>query len=257
MKKMTLYPIHTPIIRPGEDIAKVMMNALDRGKLRLEDRDIIVIAESVVATSQGRLEKLDQVNPSEDAMRMAKKYDLDPKIVEVVLRESNEVYGGVGDVLLTQKDGLFVANAGVDSSNAPNDYVVLLPKEPQKTADSIKKAVEKKTGKKIGVIIGDSRVIPLKRGVIGVALATAGIEPVEDYRGKVDLFGRKLKMTFRAIADDVVSAAQILMGEANEQIPMVLIRGVPIKFTEKPQQEMQLSPEECIYMKVFQLRPTH
>jgi coenzyme F420-0:L-glutamate ligase len=152
---------------------------------------------------------------------------------------------------------LFVANAGVDSSNAPNGYVVLLPKEPQKTADRIKKAVEKETGKKIGIIIGDSRVIPLKRGVIGVALATAGIEPVEDCRGKTDLFGRKLQVTFRAIADDMVSASQILMGEADEQIPMVLIRGAPIKFTEELQQDMQLSPEECIYMKVFQLRPIY
>lgn len=254
---MSLYSLYTPIIRPGDNIAKVMMNALEREKLHLEDGDIIVIAESVVATSQGRLEKLDQVNPSEGAIRLAKKYDLDPKIAEVVLREANEVCGGVKGVLLTQKDGLFVANAGVDSSNAPNDYVVLLPKEPQKTADSIKKDVEKKTGKKIGIIIGDSRVIPLKRGVIGVALATAGIESVEDCRGRVDLFGRKLQVTFRAIADDMVSAAQILMGESDEQSPMVLIRGAPIEFTEEPQQEMQLSPEECMYMNVFQLRHTH
>ena len=254
---MTLYSLHTPIIRPGDNIAKVMMNALEREKLHLEDGDIIVIGESVVATSQGRLEKLDQVNPSEDAIRLAKKYDLDPKIAEVVLRESDDVYGGVGDVLLTQKDGLFVANAGVDSSNAPNGYVILLPKEPQKTADRIRNDVEKKTGKKIGIIIGDSRVIPLKKGVIGVALATAGIEPVEDCRGKTDLFGRKLQVTFRAIADDMVSASQILMGEADEQIPMVLIRGSPIKFTEDLQQDMQLSPEECMYMKVFQLRPVN
>ncbi len=254
---MILYSLYTPIILPGDNIAKVMMNALEGENLHLEDGDIIVIAESAVATSQGRLEKLDQVNPSEGAMRLAKKYDLDPKIAEVVLRESNEVCGGVKGVLLTQKDGLFVANAGVDSSNAPNDYVVLLPKEPQKTADRMRKDVENITGKKIGIIIGDSRVIPLKRGVIGVALATAGIEPVEDCRGRVDLFGRKLQVTFRAIADDMVSAAQILMGEADEQSPMVLIRGAPVKFTEEPQQEMQLSPEECMYMNVFQLRHTH
>ena len=251
---MRLYSLETPIIRPGDDIAKVMMNVLEREKLHLEDGDVIVIAESVVATSQGRLEKLDQVNPSDEAMRMAKKYDLDPRIVEVVLQEANEVYGGLRKVLLTQKDGLFVANAGVDSSNAPDGYVVLLPKEPHKTADRIRKNIEKKAGKKIGIIIGDSRVIPLKRGVIGVALATAGIEPVEDSRGREDLFGRKLQVTFRAIADDMVSAAQILMGEADEQSPMVLIRGAPIKFTKEPQQEMCLSPEECIYMNVFQLR---
>ncbi|MDD4898515.1 MAG: coenzyme F420-0:L-glutamate ligase [Methanocellales archaeon] len=252
---MILYSLETPIIRPGDDIAKVMLNVLKREKLHLEDGDVIVIAESAVATSQGRIKKLDHVNPSEDAMRIAKKYDLNPRIVEIVLQEANEVYGGSRGVLLTKKDGLFAVNAGVDSSNAPEDCVVLLPKDPQETADRIRKDVEKKAGKRIGIVIGDSRVIPLKRGVIGVALATAGIEPVEDCRGREDIFGKKLKVTFRAIADDMVSAAQILMGEADEQSPMVLIRGAPIKFTEEPQQEMCLPPEECIYMSVFQLRP--
>ncbi|MDI6859392.1 MAG: coenzyme F420-0:L-glutamate ligase [Methanocellales archaeon] len=251
---MTLYPLKTPLIRPGDDLAEVMVKVLEREKLRLEDGDVIVIAESVVATSQGRLQKLDQVNPSDEARRMAKKYDLDPRIVEVILQEADEVYGGVKKVLLTQKDGWFVANAGVDSSNAPDGYVVLLPKEPHKAAERIRKDVEKKAGKKIGIIIGDSRAIPLKRGVIGVALAAAGIEPVEDVRGRRDLFGRKLQVTFRAIADDLVSAAQLLMGEADEQSPMVLIRGAPIEFTEEPQQEMNLSPEECMYMNVFQRR---
>ncbi|MDD5446885.1 MAG: coenzyme F420-0:L-glutamate ligase [Methanocellales archaeon] len=251
---MILYSLETPIIRPGDDIAKVMLNVLKREKLHLEDGDVIVIAESAVATSQGRIKKLDHVNPSEDAMRIAKKYDLNPRIVEIVLQEANEVYGGSRGVLLTKKDGLFAVNAGVDSSNAPEDCVVLLPKDPQETADRIRKDVEKKAGKRIGIVIGDSRVIPLKRGVIGVALATAGIEPVEDCRGREDIFGKKLKVTFRAIADDMVSAAQILMGEADEQSPMVLIRGAPIKFTEEPQQEMCLPPEECIYMSVFQLR---
>ncbi|MDD2777670.1 MAG: coenzyme F420-0:L-glutamate ligase, partial [Methanocellales archaeon] len=195
---MRLYSLETPIIRPGDDIAKVMLNVLKREKLHLEDGDVIVIAESAVATSQGRIKKLDHVNPSEDAMRIAKKYDLNPRIVEIVLQEANEVYGGSRGVLLTKKDGLFAVNAGVDSSNAPEDCVVLLPKDPQETADRIRKDVEKKAGKRIGIVIGDSRVIPLKRGVIGVALATAGIAPVEDCRGREDIFGKKLMVTFRA-----------------------------------------------------------
>ncbi len=125
---------------------------------------------------------------------------------------------------------------------------------PFREAERIRDDVQKRTGKRIGTIIADSRTIPLKKGVIGVALATAGMEAVEDLRGKKDIFGRRLQMTFRAIADDLASAAQLLMGEADEQVPMVLIRGAPIKLTEKPSQKMDLSPEECIYMSTFRYR---
>lgn len=248
---MILHPIKTPLIMPGHDIVKILMSALTGEKLDIEDGDVLVIAESVVATAQGRMQRLDQISPSSAARRMAEIYKMDPAVVEVVIQEADEIYGGMEKILLTVKDGWFTANAGVDVSNAPEGHVVLQPAHPFREAERIRRGIQKRTGKRIGTIIADSRTIPLKKGVIGVALATAGMEAVEDLRGKKDIFGRELRVTFRAIADDLASAAQLLMGEADEQVPIVLIKGAPIKLTEKSLQKMDLSPEECIYMSIL------
>jgi len=255
LDRMILHSLKTPLIRPGDDLIEILMNTLKKEKLNLEDGDIVVIAESAVATAQGRLHKLDEVTPSDKARKMADKYEMEAHIVEVILQEADEIFGGVKKILLTTKNGWFVANAGVDTSNAPPGYVVLQPERPEETAEQIRNGIEKRSGKKTGVIIADSRTIPLKKGVIGVALATAGIEPVEDVRGRKDLFGRKLQVTFRAIADDLASAAQLLIGEADERTPMVLIRGAPVELTEEPAEKMNLSPEECLYMNVFASQP--
>lgn len=255
MGRMILHPLKTPLIKPGDDLIEILMDTLEKEKLSLEDGDIVVIAESAVATAQGRLRKLDEVNPSDTARKMADKYEMESRIVEVILQEADEIFGGMKKILLTMKNGWFTANAGVDVSNAPPGCVVLQPERPEETAEQIRNGIEKRTGKKTGVIIADSRTIPLKKGVIGVALATAGIEPVEDVRGRKDLFGRKLQVTFRAIADDLASAAQLFMGETDEQTPMVLIRGAPVKLTKESTEKMNLSPEECLYMNVFASQP--
>lgn len=251
MDRMILYPLKTPLIKPGDDLIEILMGTLEKERLNLEDGDVIVIAESAVATAQGRLRKLDDVVPSDKARKMADRYEMEPRIVEIILQEADEIFGGMKKILLTMKNGWFTANAGVDISNAPPGYVVLRPERPEETAEQIRNGIEKRSGKKIGVIIADSRTIPLKKGVIGVALATAGIESVEDVRGRKDLFGRKLQVTFRAIADDMASAAQLLMGEADEQTPAVLIRGAPVKLTKESAEKMNMSPEECLYMNVF------
>ncbi|MFX1450430.1 MAG: coenzyme F420-0:L-glutamate ligase, partial [Promethearchaeota archaeon] len=116
---------------------------------------------------------------------------------------------------------------------------------------AIRKKIQEKTGKRIGIVLSDSRTQPLKRGVVGAALAVSGIEPVSDERGKPDLYGRLLKFTFRAIADDLATAAQLLMGESNEQIPIVLIRGAPVQLTEMPKYDFFMPAEECLYMNIF------
>lgn len=248
---MILYPIKTPLIKPGHDLVEILMDVLAREKLDIEDGDALVIAESVVATAQGRLRRLNQIAPSDTARRMAGIYKMDPAIVEIILQEADVIYGGVEKILLTLKDGWLTANAGVDVSNAPEGHVVLQPAHPFREAELIREGIQKRTGKRVGIIIADSRTIPLKKGVVGVALATAGMEAVEDVRGREDIYGRELQVTFRAIADDMASAAQLIMGEADEQTPMVLIRGAPIKLSEKSSQKMNLSPEECVYMNVF------
>ena len=172
-------------------------------------------------------------------------------MVEAVIHEADEIIGGVRGVLLTIKNDTLIANAGIDFSNAPTGSIVSFPKDPQKSVKSIRTFLQEKFHKKIAVILGDSRVQPLRRGTIGVAIAVTGMEPIEDCRGRKDLYGRELQITFRALADDLVSAAQLLLGEAAEQTPAVLIKGAPIRMVEVPTQQMAISRKDCLFMNRF------
>ncbi len=250
---MTLIPIKTRMITPGDDIVEVVLKSLKKVGGRIKNRDILVLAETAVATAEGRIIELNKIKPSSEALKLSKMYDIVPELAELILREADEILGGVPHVVLTLKNGVLIANAGIDKSNAPPGCVVLLPQNPMKTAQEIRKKVFEKTGKKIGVIIADSRTQPLRLGTIGVALGVAGFIPVSDERGKLDIFGKPLMITRRAIADNLASAAEVLMGEAGEMVPAVLIRGAPVAFTDCPinLESMLISPEECLYMSIF------
>ncbi|GAB4321159.1 MAG: coenzyme F420-0:L-glutamate ligase [Promethearchaeota archaeon] len=251
---MELYAIKTPIVEPGDDLALVIVESVKRAGFELADDDVLVVAESVVATAQGRRVSLSSITDvSSEAHALASRYSLDPRLAELILQESDGVVGGLPGVVLAIVHGFLIANAGIDASNAGGgDNVVLLPREPQCEADGLRSRVEQATGASIGVILADSRVLPLRRGVVGIAIATSGIEAVEDCRGRLDLFGRPLKITFRAVADDIATAAQLLLGEANEQTPVVLVRGAPVKHSEMDQSSVAtLTPEECLYFAAF------
>ncbi|MHA1409762.1 MAG: coenzyme F420-0:L-glutamate ligase [Candidatus Odinarchaeia archaeon] len=250
---MILYPIKTPLIRPGNNILTIVLTEIEKQGLKLREKDILVFAESAVATSQNRIVRLSEVKPSGKAIEIGKKYDIDPRLVEVILGEADRILGGVSHVLLTLKDNVFQANAGVDKSNAPGGYVTLLPKDPVKTAEEYRKYVFKKYNVKIGVIIADSRTQPLRLGNVGLALGVAGFNPVEDLRGRADLYGKRLRITRSAVADNLASAAEVLMGESDESIPAVLIRGAPVTYTERSisMEEMFIPPDECLYVSVF------
>ncbi len=177
---------------------------------------------------------------------------MDEKYVELILREATMILGGMKHVILAKVNDFLIANAGIDQSNAGIGNVVLLPKELKQIVWKYWRALRKEF--KInnhGVIIADSRVQPLRKGTIGIAIATAGFEPVEDLRGQPDLFNRPMEITMRAIADDLVSAAQFLLGEADNQTPIVIIRGSNIEFTENPTMTPEMPPEECLYMNIF------
>ncbi|MEM3526369.1 MAG: coenzyme F420-0:L-glutamate ligase, partial [Candidatus Jordarchaeaceae archaeon] len=169
--------------------------------------------------------------------------------VELVIRESEKIYGGVYRAMLTLKDNILQANAGIDKSNVPSGYAVLLPENPTRSAHTIRNQIYEKTGRKIGVIIADSRTQPLRLGTTGFALAVAGFKPVIDERGKKDIYGNVLRITRRAIADNLACAAEILMGEGSEQIPVVIIKGAPVEMTEEyiDESQMIISREECMY----------
>lgn len=253
---MELFPIKTPIIYAGQDLVKITLDSIRSANLILQENDILVFAETVVGTAQNRIIDVKDVkNVSEKAKELAEKYFMDPRFVQIILEEADVILGGVKTVLLTQKEGVLIANAGADKSNSGGmTKIKLFPAKLYQTAREMRDALQKASGvKELGVIIADSRVQPMKRGVIGVAIAVAGFEPIEDNRGRKDLFGRELEITTRAVADDIVSAAEILMGESDEQIPVVLVRKAPVKFTDRKieKNEMLMPRDECLFMNVF------
>ncbi|MHC1631420.1 MAG: coenzyme F420-0:L-glutamate ligase [Methanotrichaceae archaeon] len=249
---LSLISIKTELIRPRDDLVKIIQQGMENIGLCLEDDDVLVVAETVVATAEGRVVCLANVVPGSRATELAEKYSKDPREMELIIRESDRIMGGIPGVVLTVKDGFLYPNAGIDHSNAPTGHVVLFPRDPQRSAFVIRKRLENATGKKIGVIVGDSRTHPLRLGCVGVALACDGLVPVEDARGQKDLYGRPLEVTRKAVADNLVSAAEVVMGEGDEGIPAVIIRGAPVKLIDGDDLDSMkipsIAPEECMYI---------
>jgi coenzyme F420-0:L-glutamate ligase/homotetrameric cytidine deaminase len=253
VSELQVLGIKTDLISPGDDLAASLEKAIVRSGLVLQDGDILVISESTVATAEGRVVALQDVTPSPLAISMAARYSKDPREMELILQESDEIMGGIPGVVLTLREGFLYPNAGIDSSNAPPGHVVLFPADAQKSAFEIRERMAK--GRKIAVIIGDSRTHPLRLGCVGVALACVGLEPVEDARGQKDLFGRELKITRKAVADNLVSAAQIVMGEGDEGIPAVIIKGAPVFISGVNHAIPNIAPQECMYIGALRCGP--
>jgi len=245
--------IKTDLISPGDDLVKSLDKAMAGSGLALQDGDILVVSESTVATAEGRVVALHDVTASPLALSMAAKYSKDPREMELILQESDEIMGGIPGVVLTLRGGFLYPNAGIDNSNAPPGHVVLFPADAQKSAFEIRERMAR--GRRIAVIIGDSRTHPLRLGCVGVALACVGMEPVEDARGQKDLFGRELKITRKAVADNLVSAAQIVMGEGDEGIPAVIIRDAPVSISEVHCAIPTIPPQECMYIGALRSGP--
>jgi coenzyme F420-0:L-glutamate ligase len=246
---LTLLPVTAPAKSSRFNIVEFIDQKLGR---KLEDGDVLVISSKFVAVSEGRIVKLGGVRPGTKAERLASKYRMDPRLCELVLRESDEVIGGIPGFLLATKEGLLTPNAGIDKSNVRHGAVVLYPRRPEVSAWRIREAMKFSRGVSIGVVICDSRLSPTRRGTTGVAVAASGIEAVLDMRGRVDLFGNVLKVTAQGVADDLSSAAEILMGESDESTPIVLVRGLEkklLKNTEYPGRRFAIPMDECVYLR--------
>jgi coenzyme F420-0:L-glutamate ligase/homotetrameric cytidine deaminase len=246
--------IKTDLVGVGDDLVDALKKGMIREGLAFEDGDVLVVSESAVATWEGRVVNLEEITPSSLACSLAAKYSKDPREMELILRESDEIVGGIPGVVLTLNKGFLYPNAGIDHSNAPPGYVVLFPADPQRSADEIRMRLG--GGKRVGVIVGDSRTHPLRFGCVGVALGCSGIEPVEDARGQLDLYGKPLQITRKAVADNLVSAAQIIMGEGGEGIPAVIIRNAPVNIGEGIKCEIpRMPPMECMYIGALRSGP--
>jgi len=252
---MQVFPIHTKTVKPKDDLINVLLKSMKKENLKFEDRDILAIASKALAAADGRFVRLKKILPSEKARKLAKKYSLAPEFVELVLQESDHVYGGVYKAILTLKNHILTVNAGIDQKNAPIGYVALWPLNPQNRANQIRSEIQQRVDKKIGVLIVDSQVAPLRMGTRGMALAVSGFKPVNDLRGRKDLYGKRLNITRHAVADDLASTAHLVMGESDEKISAVIIRDAPVAFTEENinLDDMVISSEECVFMSVFRL----
>ena len=250
---MRLYAVKTEIVKTGDNIAEVVLEALKGQGLQLEDGDILALTSKIVACAEGRIAKLSDVKSSEKAKQLAERFSLQPEFAELILHEADRVYGGVEKAVLTLKNGVLTANAGVDNKNAPFGFAVLWPRDVQGWVKRVREDILGKTGRSVGVLIVDSGLVPLRMGTCGLALAVAGFKPVIDCRGERDIFGKPLVITSRAVADDLASAAHLLMGEAAEKTPVVLIRDAPVVFDNRVygSADMMMPFNECIFMGVF------
>ena len=250
-RSFTVCGLPTGIIKSGDSITDCIIAAARQACSGFLDGDILVLAETAVATAEGNVITLSTIIPSGRAKELGEKYQMDPRTVEVVLRESDSIVGGIKGFLLCMKGGTLLPNAGVDASNAPPGCVTPLPKNPDQSALTIKNTIAEKTGATIGVIIADSRTHAMRLGCSGVAIGSAGITAVIDDRGRSDLFGRKLEVTKRAVADNIASAAELVMGEADECIPAAIIRGLGMPVGDQVGIET-IAADECLFMGVFQ-----
>ena len=236
------------LVRPGDDITGHLISALGRaGCSPPVHGDIFVLAESMVATAEGRLVLLDEVIPSAKAEELAQRYAMDSREAEVVLRESDRIVGGIPGFLLCMKSGTLLPNAGVDNSNAPPGYVVPLPEDPDASAEKIRREIQKRTGTDTGVIIADSRVHAMRRGCSAIAIGCAGIPGVAASRHSGSSSGETVPLPGRAVADMIASAAGTVMGEADECTPFALVRGLGIPLSDRTGVET-IGLSDCLYM---------
>ncbi len=259
LKKMKLefFGVQTPIINSSDkDITNILLEAIKTSKIELQDKDIIIIASKVISIIEGCQLPLNSItHVQREAEVAAKIAGLDPRFVEVVFQEADEIFGAVPGAILALRNNIIQANAGVDQSNAGGDeFLIVLPRDPFRSAEKIRKTLYAKIGQNFGIILADSKTHPLRQGTSGFALAVSGFIPLIDDRGTEDLYGRHMKITTRAIADNLVSGAEILMGETNQRVPVVVVRGCNVitfqeeEDIEKNNDLMKISPQNCIYM---------
>ena len=240
-----------PMVAAGDDLVEHVFTALQKGNLTLEAGDVVCLAQKVVSKAEDRLIDLADVEPSEQARRLAEETDKDPRLVELILAESDEILRQrVGVLIVRHKLGLVGAHAGIDQSNVDHgqgEKALLLPKDPDASAQALRQAIAERAQINVGVIITDSHNRPWRMGTIGAAIGCAGITVLDDHRGGTDVYGRELKVTLINRADALAAAATLAMGETTEKIPLVIIRGLDVEDTDHTAQMINRPLEEDLF----------
>ena len=228
-----------PLVEPGDDLGRIVVAAFAANGLTPEDGDVLVAAQKIVSKAEGRFIALAGVTPSADAVALAAETGKDARLVEIILSESKRVVRRrPGLIIVEHRLGFVMANAGVDHSNVAmtqgEEGVLLLPRDPDGSAEALRQSLAREFGRRIAVVVNDSFGRPWRRGVAGVALGAAGLPALVDRRGQPDLFGRPLLVTEIGFADEIAAAASLVMGQADEGLPLVLVRGLSWSAPEAP-----------------------
>lgn len=221
-----------PIIKFNDDLGKIICDAAKKQGTPIQDRNILIVTHKIVSKAEGRVIKLKNIKISPFARKASKYLRKDPRLVEVILREAKSIVRmAKGHLIVETKHGWVLANAGVDQSNVSGgDSVVLLPLDPDRSAQKIRERIQELTEKRTAVIISDTSGRPFRLGHIDICIGVSGISPLLDLRGKKDLFGYVLKVKRTAVCDELASAAELVIGNSGNKIPCAIIRGYPFTF---------------------------
>ncbi|MDW0179365.1 MAG: coenzyme F420-0:L-glutamate ligase [Nitrososphaeraceae archaeon] len=220
-------------IREGDDISNLILKSIKEKKESLKENDVIVITHKIVSKSEGRTIDLTKIIPSEESKKISSRTGKDPKLVELIISQSNEIIKIQREIIITEtKHGFVCANSGIDTSNVGNsNHVVLLPVDPDKSAREIRNYIRSRTKTNVAVIISDTFGRPFRKGQVNVAIGVAGINPIKSYIGDSDMYGNILRVTEIAIADEIASAAELVMGKSL-RVPVTIVRGYDFSSTD-------------------------
>jgi len=239
-----------PIVKRGDDLAELIVTVLQREGVSLNDGDVVVVAHKVVSKAEGRIVRLRDVKPSEKAGEVARVTGREPTLIELILRETKRVVKASPEILIVEnRQGLVCINAAVDKSNVKGeDAYALLPTDPDKSAKRLCSEIMKLTGKTVAVVISDTYSRPFRRGQVEFAIGIAGLNPFRDYRGKKDLFDYVLKVKNTALADEIASAAELVMGQGEEGVPVAVIKGLGVDWKENASSgDLLISRDEDLF----------
>jgi coenzyme F420-0:L-glutamate ligase len=253
---LTILPVNAPVQDSPFDLHSTIIDSIQASGESLQNGDVLAISSKYAAISEGRVVHMADIEVTPEAETLAERYNMNPVMAQLVLQEADHIFGGIQmGFLLTFKDGILSPNAGLDRSNIPSGHVVLFPSYPYATAENIRLALCERLGIQVGVVLTDSWLMPGRLGTSGVALATAGFRPIQDERGKTDLFGNPMAVTQRGIADAISTAAQLVMGERDEANPIAIVRGTGVELSDAPvsQEDVAIPWQMCIYVESLTL----
>ena len=236
-------------IKKGDAIVDLIIKSIKEKNESLQENDVIVITHKIISKAEGRTTDLRNIVPSEESKKISSYTGKDPRLVELIISQSNEIVKIERDIIITEtKHGFVCANAGIDTSNVGklSDHVLLLPNDPDESARNIRNDINAKTGVNVGIIISDTFGRPFRKGQVNIAIGIAGIDPIKSYIGKRDMYGNILRVTEIAIADEITSAAELVMGKSS-RVPVSIVRGFNFTFYDSSISKVTRSKKDDLF----------